>query len=271
MEAKIIATLSDCLQNHKPVALVTITTVKGSAPGKPGAMMVVEQDGTITGTVGGGSLEHKLASEALAGMALGQSREISFDLAASKELEMVCGGQVSAFIKVFVTAPQLLLVGAGHISLELYRLALLQGFRTIVFDTREELLSAGRYPRATRMMVENIAASLRDFQITTDCFITIATASHEDDKFALEAVIESDARYIGMIGSSAKIKKTFRYLLENNVPKNRIARVFAPMGLNIASVHPREIALAIFSEILLVKNNGSPESMRDTKKNLLPS
>lgn len=270
MEIKILNRLSDCLKNEQPVALVTVIATTGSAPGKPGAMMVVEEDGTTTGTVGGGNLEHQITAEALASIRLGQNKEVHYDLSTNKELAMVCGGTVRAFIKYFEAAPKLIIVGAGHIGMELYNLAMLQGFRVVVVDIRQELASAERFPQATRLVGDDIAAALKNYPINSDCYVTIATASHDLDQYALEAVVESDARYIGMIGSTAKIRKIFKYLLAQNISLSEIEKVYAPMGLNIASIRPREIALAIFSEILLVKNNGSRESMRQIKKNLLP-
>ncbi len=270
MEEKVLTTLAECISNNRPAALVTVVSTAGSAPGKPGAIMVVEESGTSTGTVGGGNLEHKITSEALAAIQLGQSKEVTYDLSSNKELGMTCGGMVRVFIKVFETPPKLIVVGAGHIGLELYKLALLQGFQIVVIDIRGELASPERFPQATREVVDDIGAALKEYPIGSDCYVTIATATHEMDRFALEAVIESDARYIGMIGSSGKIKKIFQYLLSQNISRADIEKVYAPMGLNIASIRPREIALSIFSEILLVKNNGSPEPMRQVKKNLLP-
>lgn len=270
METKVLTTLAATIESNRPAALVTVVSITGSAPGKPGALMVVEENGTTTGTVGGGNLEHKITSEAVAAIQLGQSKEVVYDLSSNKELGMTCGGTVRAFIKVFETPPTLIIVGAGHIGLELYKIALLQGFRVVVMDIRRELASPERFPHATREVVDDIAAALREYSIQSDCYVTIATATHEMDRFALEAVVESKAKYIGMIGSSGKIKKIFTYLLSQNISRTDIEKVYAPMGLNIASIRPREIALSIFSEILMVKNNGSPEPMRQIKQNLLP-
>lgn len=270
MEAEILRTLSTCLDNEDPVALVTVIAITGSVPGKPGAMMAVKEDGTTTGTVGGGKLEHKITLEALEALKQGRSREVEYNLATDKELAMTCGGTLRAFIKVFESMPKLILVGAGHISHELYKIGLLQGFRIVVIDSREKLNSDERFPQATRMVVDDIALAIKEYPFNSNCYVAIATASHEDDRLALEAVVESDAKYIGMIGSTSKIKKIFRYLLDQNVSRTSIEKVFAPMGLNIASIRPREIALSIFSEMMLVKNNGSAESMRKIKGNLLP-
>lgn len=267
METEIINVLSECLNNEKPAALVTLVATTGSAPGKAGAMMVVESDGKTTGTVGGGNLEHKITHEAIKRISSGQSTEISYDLQADGELQMTCGGTVRAFIKVFRPAPILIIIGAGHIGRELYNLGRLQGFQIVVFDNRPDLASPERFPDAERIIADDLVTALLQYSFTTDCYITIATASHDMDRLALEAVVQSDAAYIGMIGSKAKIRNIFDYLLKQKIQKERIEAVFAPMGLNIASIHPREIAVSIISEILLVKNNGSPDHLRGVKKN----
>lgn len=266
MEVKVISALSECLRTDKPAALVTVVATTGSAPGKPGALMVVHGDGRTIGTVGGGSLEHKITIEAVQCIGLGKSKEVSYDLQADAELGMSCGGSVRAFIRVFKAAPQLIIIGAGHIGLELYKIGRLQGFQIVVFDERPELASRERFPEAKRIVVDDLPARLQEYELHSDCYVTIATSSHDIDCLALEAVIESDASYIGMIGSSNKIRKIFEYLLAQGVPRERVEKVFAPMGLNIASIRPEEIAIAIIGEILLVKNNGSPEHMRAVKK-----
>jgi len=181
-------------------------------------------------------------------------------------LGMSCGGTVRAFIRVFKAAPQLIIIGAGHIGFELYKIGRMQGFQVVVFDDRPELASRERFPDAKIFVVDDLSAHLKDYKFHCDCYVTIATASHDMDRLALEAVIESKASYIGMIGSSSKIRKTFEYLLTQGVERKKIENVFAPMGLNIASIRPEEIAISIISEILLIKNNGSPEHMRAVKK-----
>lgn len=269
-DAKIIAALGQALEDARPAALVTVVASAGSVPGKPGAQMVVLADGETIGTVGGGSLEHKITLEARQCIDQGKSKEVSYDLQVDTELAMSCGGSLRAFIKVFQAASQLIIVGSGHIGHELYKIGRLQGFQVVVIDNRPELTSEGRFPEARRLITEDLPATLREYKLHSDCYVTIATASHDTDRLALEAVIHADAAYIGMIGSSKKIRQIFSYLQSQGIAREKIEQIFAPMGLNIASIRPEEIALAIIGEILLVKNSGSPEHMRTIKKNLLP-
>jgi xanthine dehydrogenase accessory factor len=265
MEAQVLQTLTECIQTNQPVALITIIANTGSSPGKTGAMMAVCSDGRINGTVGGGNLEYQAINEALGCITDGKSKEVRYSLNASSDLGMTCGGELRLFIKVFQPQPQLLVIGGGHIGLEVYKLGVHQGFRVIIVDDRPEMLTKERFPQAECILTEDLASTLTEYPVTASCYITIATRSHSSDRQALEAVVHSDAAYIGMIGSRNKIKNAMRSLLDHGVSRDKLEAVYAPMGLNIASVQPKEIAVSIISEILLVKNNGSLNHMRTVK------
>lgn len=265
MDIEILHTLNRCIETNEPVALVTVIANTGSSPGKAGAMMTVRCNKTICGTIGGGNLEFQAIDEAIGCLASGESKEVSYALKPGGELGMSCGGELRIFIRVFKAQPQLIIVGGGHIGLELYQLALHQGFQVTIIDDREEILSPQRFPRATRVVSPDIATTLQELIISPASYITIASRSHETDRQALEAVVNSEASYIGMIGSRNKIRLTFRHLIESGVSRENVAAVYAPMGLNIASIAPKEIAVSIISEILLVKNSGSPQHMRTVK------
>jgi len=128
------------------------------------------------------------------------------------------------------------------------------------------LVNQERFSKARLIVCDDIPQSLHELDINEHCFITIATRSHESDRLALAAAVNRNCGYLGMIGSRAKIKTTFSYLLKQGVSKENIAKIYAPMGLNIAAVRPVEIAMSIMSEILLIKNKGSLEHMRTVKK-----
>lgn len=265
MEAKILTTLNHCVQQNEPVALITVISSTGSSPGKPGAMMTVQADRSCTGTIGGGNLEFKAINEAILCLQSGENKEVSFILRPGGELGMTCGGELRVFIRVFQPQPQLLIVGAGHIGIELHHLAMHQGFCVSVIDDRPELLTEQRFPGAQLVVTGDLGEWLREWSCTPKSYITIATKSHDTDRLALEAVIHSNAAYIGMIGSRNKIRLALNYLLEQGVPREKVEAVYAPMGLDIASVLPKEIAMSIMSEILLVKNRGSLQHMKNIK------
>lgn len=265
MESEVIQTLAGCLQANTPVALVTVIASTGSSPGKTGAMMIVQTNGHTYGTVGGGSLEHQVIEQARQCLTTGENKEVRHSLNPGGELGMSCGGELRLFIKVFQPLSQLLVIGAGHIGLELYQLGLHQGFRVVVVDDRAEMVTEERFSQAERICSADLARTLAELPVGGNWYITIATRSHDTDRQALAAVVNSEAAYIGMIGSRNKIRSTMHTLLKQGISREKLEAVYAPMGLNIASVQPREIAVSIISEILLVKNKGSLHHMRTIK------
>jgi xanthine dehydrogenase accessory factor len=155
MEKTIVETLLHSIEANIPVALVSVTGSSGSSPGKVGAMMVVGPEGSICGTVGGGTLEQQTITEAIACLGSAKSRELSYRLAEG-DLEMSCGGDIRLFIKVFAAQPQLYIVGGGHIGFELYKLASYQGFTCLVFDDRPDYVNQERFPLAQLVISEDI-------------------------------------------------------------------------------------------------------------------
>lgn len=210
-------------------------------------------------------MELKVIGEAQECIRFGRSREVDYSLTEGSELGMVGGGKVHFLIKVFSAQPRLIIVGGGHVGMELYQLGLLQGYRIEIFDDRKSIANKDRFPDAAQIICGDPVKGLTDYPLDTNCFITITTHSHELDRMTLAAVAESEAGYIGMIGSSKKIKKSLSYLLEQGISRQTIEKLYTPMGLNVATIQPKEIAVSIISEILLVKNSGSPAHIKTVK------
>jgi len=266
MEGKVVETLAAEVASGSSVALVSVISNSGSSPAKCGAVMLVNGSGLLCGTVGGGALEQRATTEAMECLRCGESRQVEYTLSEDSQLKMSCGGRVQLFIKVFSVKPRLIIAGGGHVGLELYKLGVLQGYRVEIFDDREGIATEERFPQAAQVVCGDPAEMLKEHKIDKNCSITITTHSHDLDRLTLAAVAGSGAGYIGMIGSTRKIKKTRDYLFEQGISKETIDSFYTPMGLNVATIAPKEIAVAIMAEILLVKNNGSAEHMRVVKK-----
>lgn len=265
MEKNVVETLAEKVAAGESVALVSVISNTGSSPAKCGAVMLVNSSGAVCGTVGGGSLELKVIGEAQECLRFGESRKVEHSLTDSGGLAMSCGGTVHCFIKVFSVGPKLIIAGGGHVGQELYRQGVLQGYRIEIFDDREEVANRERFPEAARVVCGDPVAELAAYPFDCNCYVTIATHSHDLDRMVLASVAESKAAYIGMIGSTRKIRKSLEYLLEQGVSRENIEKLYTPMGLNVATVQPKEIAVSIMSEILLVKNSGTPEHMKTVK------
>lgn len=243
------------LKNRKELAIVTITDAKGSTPRSLGSTMAVLKDGTIYGTIGGGSLERYIIDRALEYIKEGKSGNLNIPL--NKEgVEMVCGGKVEVFINVYKNRPRLIIAGGGHVGLSIYKVASLLDFDIAIFEDRKEFLTWERFPQARELVLGEIGEKLSSYPIDNNTYIVIVTRGHKYDERVLEEVIYSEAKYIGAMGSRSKIKTIMDNLRAKNIPNDILNKVYAPIGLNICDGSPGEIAMAIMSEILMVKNGG---------------
>ncbi|WP_040211059.1 XdhC family protein [Clostridium polynesiense] len=266
MEDRILKKIAESMGKGEKSALVMITEEKGSTPRKKGSIMAVWEDGSIEGTVGGGTVEYKVIEEARSCIKKEEDGEFKYDLAHDGDLSMECGGTVVLYVKVFIPRPKLLIAGAGHVGLEILNLGKLMNFHTVVFEDRKELTEEERLKNADEIILGDIGETLLKYPINNNTYIIIVTRGHSYDAEALKAVAESEASYIGMIGSRKKTEFVMKKLIDEGISREALKRVFAPVGINIASEQPKEIALSIMSEILLVKNKGTLQNLRDIKK-----
>ncbi len=179
---------------------------------------------------------------------------------------MQCGGEAEGFIKIFAPETKLIIVGAGHISFHLHKIAKILNFYTVVIDDREDFANNERFPNANEIIVEKVDKALSEYPINKNTYIIIVTRGHKDDALALETVVSKNSAYIGMIGSSNKTSYVMNNLIAKGVCREDLKKVFAPIGLDIASEKPEEIAAGILSEVLLIKNKGTLNHMKDLKK-----
>ena len=165
------------------------------------------------------------------------------------------------FIDVIVPQATLLLIGAGHVAVPLAEMARMLGFRIVVFDDRAEYANRDRFPQADEVLVDEFGAGLRKLDITQNTWVVIATRSHESDAAALRAVIGSPAAYIGLLGSRRKVSLIFKALREAGVGEEQLARVYAPVGLDLGADTPEEIAVSIMAEMIMVRQGGTGQSL----------
>ncbi len=235
--------------------LATIVSTRGSAPRKEGAKMLVQTNGKIVGTVGGGSLEHQIYKEALKLIEGSESHLAHFELTnedASKE-GMLCGGIVDVFIEPIKPLPMLLIFGGGHISFSLARIGKMVDFRVVVIDDRPEFANAERFPEADETIAEDMTSVMQRLDINSSSYIVIVTRGHQNDTQVLEWAVATPAAYVGMIGSKRKIQTIFSYLKTKGITQEQLDRVHSPIGLPIGAETPEEIAVSIMAEIIQVR------------------
>lgn len=268
MEGKILKAVSSAVEKGIETAVVTVLEVKGSSPGKEGSMMAVFSDGSILGTVGGGALEYEFIQEALKAIKENKSCEKSFELTEKGSLHMKCGGFVRAYIKVFAKREKLLIMGGGHLGAELYTLGKFLNKYVVVFDDREEFANRERFSEADEIIFGKMKETVKNYSIDENSYIIIVTRGHENDKECLKAILDKKVspKYIGMVGSRGKVLSTYKELLDEGYSKEELKKIYSPIGLDISSSEPKEIALGIMAEITAVKNQKTGEHMRDVRK-----
>lgn len=250
----------ETLRTGETVALATIVRAHGSTPRATGTKMLIYPNGRIMGTIGGGEMEKRVVEEAKAALGRGGSRLIHYKL---QEIDYgdpgVCGGENDIFIDVIEGKKRLLIVGAGHLGRKVGDLGVFLGMDVIVFDDRSDYANKERFPDAREIIVGEVGTELKRFSITPWSYVVIATRGHELDSVALASVIDSPARYIGMIGSKRKKEHIFEHLAAQGIKKELLDRVHAPIGLGIGAQTPEEIAVSIMAEIIAeIRGNSLP-------------
>lgn len=245
----------------KNVALATIIGTDGSTPRETGAKMLVREDGTILGTIGGGSLEGQVIADCVTAMREEKPRNVRYDLTGSEAdgAGMICGGVVDIYIEPILTPPTVFIFGGGHISLSVSKISAMAGFRVVVIDDRLEFANAERFPEAGQVIAEAFSAAFPRLQVTRSSYLVIVTRGHAGDQEVLEWALTTEARYIGMIGSKRKINTLYRNLEAKGIAREKLLRVQAPIGLDIGALSPEEIAVAIVAQLIQVRRQSSFE------------
>jgi xanthine dehydrogenase accessory factor len=244
-----------CRSGGDPVALVTIIGTSGSAPRGMGSTMAVRKDGSIVGTVGGGNLELFAIRHALEALKDGRSRRLHYDFSSgpAQNVEKGCGGTTDFFIQPFVGSPRLVIFGAGHVGIALAGLAHACHFSVTVADDRKEFLEAAAFPAGTKLIAGPFAETAGRIRIDASTFVVIATYGHVQDEAVLEACLSLPWHYLGLVGSRAKIAASMKRLATTPEAQERLARIHAPVGLDLGGRSPAEIAVAIMAEILALR------------------
>ena len=256
MNQEVFAALAQALEEGEPAALVTIVATTGSTPQRVGAKMLVFGDGRTVGTIGGGCYENDAFWKAREALTHRRPQVVKYELSDdfAQESGLICGGQMEVYIEPVEPSPELYVIGAGHVGFHLARLAQDVGFRVHVVDDREKFASRERFPEATEVVVDDIPAWIARTTLPPHVYVVIVTRGHTNDLEALRGLASRDLRYLGLIGSRAKVARIYDALTEAGIPAQMLARVHAPIGLEIGAVTPQEIAVSILAELIAVKH-----------------
>jgi xanthine dehydrogenase accessory factor len=244
-------------QQGRRGAVATIVNVRGSIPSFETAKMLVKDDGSILGTIGGGCVEADVWQAAREIMESERPRTLTFNLNQSPKYDtgLLCGGTLDVFIEPILPAALLYVFGAGHVSISLYKTAKAVGFDVTVVDDREAYANRERFPEAKEVFAEDFDQAMARFIPNGSSYIVIVTRGHRDDMRVLRWAVQTRAKYVGMIGSKRKTIAIFRELTQEGLAAELFEGVHAPIGLDIGAVTPDEIAVAITAELIAVRRN----------------
>jgi xanthine dehydrogenase accessory factor len=253
--------IEELRQKNIPTALVTVIKTSGSVPREVGAKMIVQFDGQIHGTIGGSSVEAQVIKEAQETIKSRQPKTVTHILSdeAQHDTGMVCGGTMDFFIEPIQIPERVYIFGGGHVGFQVASLAKKVGFDYIVVDDRAEFASAERFPDASRFIVDDPGTVAEDLEVTDNDYIVIVTRAHKDDYNVLRGVIQKPARYIGMIGSSTKRNQIYHKLrTTDRISEGLLNKIHSPIGIDIGSETPEEIAISIMAELIQVRRSPAP-------------
>lgn len=235
--------------------MATIVNVRGSIPSFETAKMLIRDDGSISGTIGGGCVEAEVWQAAREVMESEKPRTLTFNLNQNPKYDtgLVCGGTLDIFIEPVLPPALLYIFGAGHVALSLYRTAKQTGFDVVVVDDRASYANRDRFPEAKDVIAEDFDQVMARITPNETSYLVIVTRGHRDDMRVLRWAVRTQARYIGMIGSKRKTITIFRELVKEGIPEQLFERVHAPVGLDIGAITPEEIAVAITAELIAVR------------------
>ncbi|MFN7210099.1 MAG: XdhC family protein [Aggregatilineales bacterium] len=262
-ESNVLEALYKAQQANLPVALAVVVRTHGSMPRHAGSKMLIYSDGKTIGTVGGGALESRVIQDGLAALADGQPRLVSYTLNDLRDGDPgVCGGSADIYVEPYNLAPLLVVIGCGHVGKALAELGKWLGFRVIVSDDRAELCSPDHIPNMDGYVVAPPAEVAAHIPLTPQTYIAAVTRGLPVDEQLFPPLLNAPVPYIGLIGSRRRWALTVKALEERGISREQIARVRAPIGLELNAETPREIAVSIMAEIIMLRNGGDGKPMQ---------
>ncbi|MGI8906273.1 MAG: XdhC family protein [Candidatus Sumerlaeaceae bacterium] len=255
MSGKVLEAAAELVRLGRRGAMITIVETVGSTPRKAGAKMLVDDSGSITGTVGGGCVEADLYALARQVMRTGrvEVREVDLTARSQDDNDMLCGGKLKALIEPVGTEEKLIIFGGGHISKALVELCQALDFEITVTDDREQFANAERFPTVQNRLAMPFEEQFQSLAVDPNTSIVIVTRGHSYDEFCMQQALRTSAKYIGLVGSRTKVAVFRSHLREKGFNDAEIARVECPCGVDIGAETPEEIAVSIAARLIQVR------------------
>ena len=257
MENSLFLQITELLARGESAALCTVIESHGSGPRHAGSKMLVFEDGTFSGTIGGGELESRVLKEAGRVLSEGKPRKLAYSLTDPACGDPgVCGGRVEVFVEPVFPPEKIVVIGGGHVGKAVAHLAKWLGFRVAVSDDRAEFCSPAANPDADEFYPMPMAELPAALKINRQTYLVVTSRGSVVDVPGLPPLLDSPAAYIGVIGSKRRWAATVRGMQANGVSAEKITRAHSPLGLEIHAETPEEIAVSILAEIIARRNHG---------------
>lgn len=247
--------LKRAFNRDEPFVLCTVVETTGSSPGTVGQKMIVFRDGSTIGTVGGGINEERVREAAIDQFKNGSSMIMTFDLNNPLDAtDPVCGGEARVFIELQAHEPRMVVFGAGHIGKVLARLAALTRFRVTLVDERPEFADPELFPGCSQVVCAPYEKAAEEIVLDENSFVVVVTPGHQKDFAVLEKVLPTSAPYVGLVSSAKKLAEMKEAFVKQGISKERTESLFSPIGINLGSTTPEEIAVEILAQIVAFRN-----------------
>jgi xanthine dehydrogenase accessory factor len=255
--------ITNIIEKQERAVLCVLVQTKGSTPRLAGSKMLVYPDGRISGTIGGGEMEHRVVQEALEALEDGKTRLISYKMTDPDRGDPgVCGGQLEVYLEPILPPKTVVVVGAGHVGKAVASLAKWLGFQLIVTDDRPDFAVPDVVPDADNYHTGTMKDLIESYKIHNQTFFVLTTRGVDVDTAILPEILLTPAAYIGVIGSRRRWETTKTKLLEAGISAEQIARINSPVGLELNAETPEEIAVSIMAQVIMMSNNGDGGDMR---------
>lgn len=253
----------DLEKTGEAFAICSIIDSRGSTPRHEGSKMIVDQNGIVCGTVGGGEIENRTIQEAIKCLMDGKSKRLTYSLIDPEKGDVgICGGTVELYVEPILPQPKMLVIGGGHVGKAVAHLAHWLGYRVIVSDDRPEFCTKENNPDADEFCITPMEEIPGHIKINPQTYIVLTTRGMNVDVVGLPALLETNARYIGIIGSKRRWLSTRKELADQGIPEEKLNRVYSPIGLELKAETPEEIAISIMAEIIMIQNGGTGQTMK---------
>jgi xanthine dehydrogenase accessory factor len=259
MDSQFARKLADAVDSNTARCVATVISAEGSSPGKPGFKMLVYADGSIFGTVGGGEAEQRVIAAAMTNAE--GVRTMRFELKGQPDAKdgsrMICGGAMEILLEPVGKTHQLYILGGGHCGIALSHLAKLSGFHVTVIDDRPEWAAKDKHPDADKIVLSAYSEAVKHITFSDQAYIVIMTHGHDADELLLRDFVVRQYKYLGLIASKRKVGLFFERMEKDGISKGRLARLYTPIGFDIGSETPAEIAVSIAAQLIAVRNGKS--------------